>query len=177
MKLIFIYGAPAVGKLTVATALSQLIGYKIFHSHLSADFVMSLFSWDHPQRRRLTEKFRIEMIGAGAKEGVNIIFTYGAVGEKFNAFVSKIITVVEQNGGEVCFVKLICDREILMKRVLHPSRMNHNKITTREELEEKLKEVDYSQDFPHKPSFSINTTSFSPQKTAQSIIEYFKLEK
>jgi tRNA uridine 5-carbamoylmethylation protein Kti12 len=32
MKLIFLYGPPAVGKLTVAQELVTLTGYKLFHN-------------------------------------------------------------------------------------------------------------------------------------------------
>ncbi len=34
MKLVFIYGPPASGKLTVARELAALTGYKLFHNHL-----------------------------------------------------------------------------------------------------------------------------------------------
>ena len=34
MKHLFLYGAPAVGKLTVAKELADLTGYKLFHNHL-----------------------------------------------------------------------------------------------------------------------------------------------
>jgi len=35
MKLVFIYGPPAVGKLTVANALAKVTGFKVFHNHLT----------------------------------------------------------------------------------------------------------------------------------------------
>lgn len=34
MRLIFIYGLPATGKLTVAQELAKRTGYKLFHNHL-----------------------------------------------------------------------------------------------------------------------------------------------
>lgn len=35
MKLMFIYGPPAAGKLTVAKALCAHTGFKLFHNHLA----------------------------------------------------------------------------------------------------------------------------------------------
>ena len=35
MKLVFIYGLPGVGKLTVAKELSIITGYKLFHNQCS----------------------------------------------------------------------------------------------------------------------------------------------
>lgn len=46
MKLIFIYGLPGVGKLTVAKELTKLTGYRLFHVHLLADMLESVFGFD-----------------------------------------------------------------------------------------------------------------------------------
>ena len=43
MNLVFIYGPPAVGKLTVAKELSLITGYPLFHNHLTRDLVHELF--------------------------------------------------------------------------------------------------------------------------------------
>lgn len=43
MKLVILYGPPAVGKLTVGAELAELTGFKLFHNHLTTDMVMSLF--------------------------------------------------------------------------------------------------------------------------------------
>lgn len=43
MKLIFLYGPPAVGKFTVGKVLVKLTGYKLFHNQLTSDLVESIF--------------------------------------------------------------------------------------------------------------------------------------
>ncbi len=35
--LVYLYGPPAVGKLTVATELQRLTGFRLFHNHLTVD--------------------------------------------------------------------------------------------------------------------------------------------
>src|SRR5207249_6103945 len=45
MRLVFIYGPPASGKLTVATELAKLTGFKLFHNHVSIQFVQSIFEF------------------------------------------------------------------------------------------------------------------------------------
>ena len=45
MNLVFIYGPPGVGKLTVAKELAGLTGYKLFHNHLSIDWVLPVFDF------------------------------------------------------------------------------------------------------------------------------------
>jgi adenylate kinase family enzyme len=43
MKLIFIYGPPASGKLTIAEILSERTGIPLFHNHLSRDLVKDIY--------------------------------------------------------------------------------------------------------------------------------------
>jgi len=62
MKLVFIYGPPASGKLTVARELSKLTGFKLFDNHVSIRFVESLFDFGTRPFLRLTGKYRMEMI-------------------------------------------------------------------------------------------------------------------
>ena len=55
MRLVFIYGPPGVGKLTVATALATLTGYRLCHNHLTVNLVTALFppntaAWDRLPR-------------------------------------------------------------------------------------------------------------------------------
>ncbi len=57
MKLVFIYGPPAVGKLTVATELVKLTGFKLFDNHVSIDFVKSVFEFGTRRYWKLIEKY------------------------------------------------------------------------------------------------------------------------
>lgn len=48
MKLVFLYGPPAVGKLTVAQALAQKTSFKVLHNHLVNDLAEVVFAWERP---------------------------------------------------------------------------------------------------------------------------------
>jgi replication-associated recombination protein RarA len=41
-ELIFLYGPPAVGKLTFATALAERLGFRILHNHVTLDAVAAV---------------------------------------------------------------------------------------------------------------------------------------
>ncbi len=45
MILIFIYGMPASGKLTVARELAGITGFKLFHNHQVVDLLLSIFEF------------------------------------------------------------------------------------------------------------------------------------
>lgn len=76
MRLVFIYGPPASGKLTVAKELAKLTGFRLFHNHISIKLVQSLFEFGSKPFWRLTDKYRREMIEEATKEGVDTIFTF-----------------------------------------------------------------------------------------------------
>lgn len=46
MKYITIFGPHAVGKMTVGEELEKLTGLKLFHNHVTIDFVLKYFTWD-----------------------------------------------------------------------------------------------------------------------------------
>ena len=53
MKLIFLYGLPATGKLTVAHELAAITGFKVFHNHLVVDVLLTVFDFGSPDFVRL----------------------------------------------------------------------------------------------------------------------------
>ena len=61
MKLVFIYGPPAVGKLTVAKVLAQRTNFKPFHNHLTVDVVMSFFEHGSESYYKMVREIRFAM--------------------------------------------------------------------------------------------------------------------
>jgi shikimate kinase len=176
MNLIFIYGAPAVGKLTVAKEFSKITGYKLFHNHLVIDMIMSIFDWDHPERRRLARKFRTELFQSAAKNNINIVTTFGnTANESSSLFLKEMTKAIKDCGGTVYLVHLYCDKSELMKRVTGEERKQHGKITTTEHLERKLSEIDVMSKFDYKDTLSIDNTSVSPHDVAKKIKEHFHI--
>src|SRR5947209_8005420 len=77
MKLIFLYGPPAAGKLTVANALSALTGFKVFHNHVSFDLAAGFFEIGTRGFGRLVDGVRMLLFEVAASEGVDgLIFTF-----------------------------------------------------------------------------------------------------
>ncbi|MDD5254368.1 MAG: AAA family ATPase [Candidatus Nanoarchaeia archaeon] len=173
MKLIYIYGIPAVGKLSVGEQLEKITNFKLFHSHLTADYVSTLFPARNKMSDQLKQEIAYKMFEAAAKNNINLIFTL-AHQTHHDSFVKKIIKIVQKYKGEILFVRLICEKRELSKRITQNSRKKFKKATSLKELEEILKRNSY-RTIPFKKSLIIDNTRLSPKKCAQKIKEYYRL--
>jgi chloramphenicol 3-O-phosphotransferase len=175
LKLVFIYGPMAVGKLTVARELARLTGFRIYHNHVSIDFVKSVFDFGTPAFWRLVDKFRREMIEEAAKEGVDTIFTFVYAKGSDDEFVCDIARRVESHGGRVCFVRLTCGRDELLRRVGSESRRGLGKLTTRSGLSRSLRKYDLTAEVPLPGSLSVDTTGRTPRQVAMEVAAHYEL--
>ena len=176
MKLVFIYGPPATGKLTIAKELAKLTGYKIFHNHLTVDLIKSIFPFGTPQFENLNSNIRIKLFEAAAKDRVNgIIFTFCYAHPDDDNFVKKVVKRVEKRGGHVYFVHIYCDKFMLLKRVKGSSRWDYDKIKTAKSLKEMLRKWDFFTSIPFYKSFRIDNTKLPPKKVASMIKNHHKL--
>lgn len=175
MQLIVLYGAPGVGKLTVAQELAKLTGYKVLHNHLTVDLVTAIFPFGSDQQTRLTTEFRLTMIHEAALAGVpGVIFTmvYGAGND--DAHFKDIIDTVESAGGTVAPVLLVCAIDTLRKRLGEESRAKFGKIRDVKILDSLMSEEDFDIPYPDAKGLMIDTTVRSPGEVALQIREYLE---
>ena len=176
MKLIFIYGPPAVGKLTVAKSLSRLTNYKIFHNHLTFDLVSSLFEFGSKSFFDLNDKLRIEMFERAAKDNVGgLIFTFCYVHPYSINFLKAVKKRVEKHNGQICYVQLYCENSKLFERVKEISRKKYGKINTKKQLNTALDERDFFTPVPFVNNLKIDNTNISAKEVARKIKDYYKL--
>lgn len=176
MKLIFLYGPPAVGKLTIAKELQTELGYKLFHNHMLINVLGEIFGYDKPERRKLVREFRLRILEEAARDNIDMIITIGNAGSAIFDYFDQLIDAVEANGGKIYFVHLTADRETLLKRVNNSSRKRHGKHLIKERLEETLlKFPDIFDKYSKREHLTIDTRKLSPQEAAEIIIKHYKL--
>lgn len=179
MGTIFIYGPPAVGKLTVAKALSEITGFKLVHNHLVADLVKSIFSHGSKAARKLHKSLRFAVYEAAAQSGINgLIFTFLYYGEEEDhKAVNDWENLSATYGNKVYFVRLYCEQEELEKRVLDPSRAGTKKVTDVEKLRTIIQKENVCGEIPQSiiNGLSINNTSLNPSEVALTIRKHFQI--
>jgi broad-specificity NMP kinase len=175
MKLLFIYGPPGVGKLTVANEIAGRTGYKVFHNHLSIDAVEPIFEFGSEPFGKLVNLIRFETIAEAARQNVNLIYTFCYAKRQDDGHVKRITEISESNGGEVDFVLLRCDEQLLESRISEHSRTSYRKVRDVELLRILLSQYDLFSPVPDRETFVIDNTEISPLAAAEMIIDHFGL--
>ncbi len=170
MKLIFIYGPPAVGKLTVAEKLSELSGIPLFHNHVTRDLVQDIYGDGIAENYDLVRDIRNLVLSYCAKNDTDLIFTYVYGGAEDDEHVRKMKSSVEDNGGEAVFVELTAERADLLVRVNGESRKRYKKLHDAKILE-KLTEDMEKFSIPFIEKTAIDTSKYSSDEVAKMIQE------
>jgi hypothetical protein len=170
MKLIFIYGMPAVGKLTVAQDLVTVTGYKLFHNHLVVDLLQTVFEFGSPEFVALREEFWLSIFQKASLSGLSgMIFTFNPESTVRAEFIANTVKTVEAAGGTVEFVELTCPLPELKRRMGSMSRMQYKKLSSVPLFEELHAEGVFEVSYMPAPKVSIDTSENQPARAALEI--------
>lgn len=181
-KIIFIYGLPASGKLTVGKELSKIAKTPLCHNHMIFDFVFKIFPWKSKQGHILREKLYSDIAKLAVDSGSGVIFTHAHAdtvkfpfGGTSSDFVKKMEKASKVFGAEFCPVYLTCDDKEFIKRAVHPSRKLFSKTNTVKGMKEWLATKKANSKLPVSDSFVVDNTNLSAKKVAQMIKQHFDL--
>lgn len=142
MKLLIIFGPPAVGKATIASLIEERTDYKLFHNHMVTDGIMHIFGKESSIESRLSKRARTMVIEAAAKANINLIFTYvwdfSKPRGKHN--VDHYKNLYEKHGGAVQFIELYAPLEERIQRADSEERWRRKYHTATGKEVEKLEE-------------------------------------
>lgn len=176
MKLIFIYGMPATGKLTVAQELATLTGYKLFHNHLVVDCLLSVFDFGSPPFVALREDIWLSVFEQACRSQLpGLIFTFAPERTVRPEFIRETLEVVEHEGGEVEFVELVCPLAELKARMDSPSRLRYQKLTSLPLFEQLHADGYFDASYMPEPQITVDTSLCTPVQAALGIAQRLEL--
>jgi hypothetical protein len=185
MELLLIIGPPAVGKMAVGMELAKRTKLKLFHNHMSIEFVQPFFNYGTATGRRLVSEFRRRIFEEVAQSDLpGLIFTYVwafDIPEEKN-YVDSICAPFRERGARVSFVELWADL---------PTRLARNKTELRLAHKPSKRDLAWSEDnllksdrehrlntlpgeFPYPDDYlRIDNSELSPAETATRIVRHF----
>ena len=177
--LVYLYGPPAAGKLTIAEALAARSGYRLFHNHLSVNAVRAVFDFGSPPFVEVVQRIRLDVFATAMRSGVDVIFTNNSAwgGDdaraRFAAFAHEVEEVVRGAGGTTCFVRVTAPDDVLVARLAAPSRHAHGKLTDATRLRQLLAELDASP--LHAEDLLIDSSVTRPDDAATRILDFVQI--
>jgi chloramphenicol 3-O-phosphotransferase len=171
MDLVFLYGPPASGKLTIGRALAELTELPLFHNHLVVDTVASVFPFGSPEFVRLREHFWLEMLRAAVSAGRSLIFTFAPEPTVATDFPARVQAIVQAAGGSTLFVALTLSDAEQEKRVDAASRAEFGKLRSVELLRTLQADFAASMAAMPPPDLLLDTGAIAPDEAARAIAD------
>lgn len=166
-KLVFLFGPPAVGKLTIARELAARTGLALFHNHLVVDTLLAVFPFGSEPFVRLREQFWLAVLADAARDGVSLIFTFAPEPTVAPDFPARARAIFGSNGGgAVHFVRLEVSPEVQEARLGAEDRTRFGKLTSLDVLRQIRAGHEASMAAMPAPEIVIDTGSLAPNESA-----------
>jgi hypothetical protein len=75
VTLLFVFGPPAAGKMTVGRAIADVSSFRLFHNHHVIEPLLDVFDFETPQFQTLMGEFRQRVLEEAAAADIDLVFT------------------------------------------------------------------------------------------------------
>jgi len=125
LKLVFLIGDAAVGKMTVGQELMKITDLRLFHNHMTIEPVIEVFGYFHGKSISRIREVIFEEFAVSNNYG--LIFTYmWAFNHKSDwDYVEHVSNIFRKNGADVYYVELVAPQEIRLQRNITENRLKH----------------------------------------------------
>ena len=183
MKLVFLIGDAAVGKMTVGQELMKQTGLRLFHNHMMIEPVIEIFGTFNGH---VTQQLREVIFHEFAKsDNKGMIFTYLWAFDMQSDwdYVAHVSDIFRQQGAEIYYVELIAPQEVRLQRNETANRLAHK--ASKRDLEASrariLRDdanyrcVSLPGEIPFENYLRIDNSEISAETAAKMIREHFAL--
>jgi AAA domain len=174
-EVLFLYGRPGVGKLTVGEHLAAETGYRLLHNHSVVDLVTSLFPFGTPPFVVLRENIWHLSIETALKARIGgVIMTFAPEQTVTGGFIPALQKRVHAGGGRIHFIELKCSDSELEKRIASEPRERFGKL--RDVYKYRKLDAAGTFDRPAMPTAElvVDTTNQSPLESARAIARHLR---
>ncbi len=183
MKLVFILGDAAVGKMTVGQELMKITELRLFHNHMTIEPVIEIFG--RYDGKTIVEMRELIFRNYAASGNYGLIFTMMMDFDLPSEweYLEHIKSIFEPYGTEFCYVELIAPQEVRLQRNGTENRLKHK--ASKRDLEASRQRllhddlhhrcVSREGEIPFDHYLRIENTDITAEEAAGMIKEYFDL--
>ena len=116
--LLFVFGPPAVGKMTVGRAIADASGFRLFHNHHVIEPLLDVFDFETSQFQTLLGEFRQRVLEEAAAADIDLVFTlvWALDLTKDARIVRHHLAPFVEAGRRIALVELCADLETRLQR-------------------------------------------------------------
>ena len=124
--ILFVVGPPAVGKMSVAQAIADRTGLRLFHNHISIETALRYFDYGTPAFHRISGSIRRQIVEeVAASDLPGLVFTYVWAFDlpEDQDTVDEYARPFRERGGRVLFLELEASQAERLRRNVGASRL------------------------------------------------------
>jgi hypothetical protein len=183
MKLVIIFGAGAVGKMTAGQELAKITDLRLYHGHMDIEPVVEIFG-----RRvgsavpRIREVIFDEFVKTDLY-GMIFTFMWALDRQEDWEYIDRLVDIFRREGAEIYYVELVASQEIRLQRNATENRLLHkatkrdidvsNKRLLNEDTNYRL--VSQDGEIPFENYMKIDNSNLLPDVVAMMIKDKFSL--
>lgn len=183
MKMVFIFGNAAVGKMTVGQELMKITDLRLFHNHMTIEPVIEIFGYYNGKVISRLREVIFEEFASSKCYG--LIFTYMWAFDQQSDwdYIEHVKDIFKPYGTEFYYVELVASSEIRLQRNTTENRLS-NKPSKRDidisnqrlmSYDGKYRLESKEGEIPFNHYIKIDNSYISPDIVAQEIKTQFKL--
>ncbi len=116
MKLVFIIGSGAVGKMTVGRELTKITGLRLFHNHMAIEPVIDVFGYYDGAAVQEIRETVFRHFAASRNEGLIFTFMWAFDMREDWDYIEHVKSLFAPYGTTFYYVELIAPQEIRLQR-------------------------------------------------------------
>ena len=125
MKLVIIFGAGAVGKMTVGQALMKITDLRLYHGHMAIEPVIEIFgTYINSAITRIREVIFDEFVKADLY-GMIFTFMWAMDIQADWDYLDNLVDIFRRSGADIYYVELVAPQEIRLQRNITENRLRH----------------------------------------------------
>jgi chloramphenicol 3-O-phosphotransferase len=125
MKLVIIFGAGAVGKMTVGQELMKITDLRLYHNHMDIELTIQIFG---KRASSAVTRIREVIFDEFTKTDLyGMIFTFmWALDVKADwDYLDRLVDIFHRNGADIYYVELVAPQEVRLQRNSTENRLRH----------------------------------------------------